>query len=59
MFLCGENKKPQIQNQCIRGFNIIIYESLIRKNTPLVDDRQIGSSFFVDGISSKNKGFIE
>jgi hypothetical protein len=32
---------------------------LIRKNASFFDNRQIGSGFFVDGIGSKNKGFIE
>ena len=54
-----KNKKPRVQNQCIRGLNIIIYKNLICENASFVDDRQIGSSFFVDGIGSKNKGFIK
>ena len=33
-----ENKKPRIQNQCIRGFTILIYENLIRKNASFVDN---------------------
>ena len=56
---CKQKTTNTFLNSWFSYFETLQESMLIRENAFFIDNRQIGSGFFVDGIGSKNKGFIE